>query len=121
MKQILSVRRGDTTVIPVQVFSAAGGAMNANQVADAFFTVKKTRSEVDGDALIAKSLGFGIEITDALEGRLEVTVDPLDTESIGGYTRGLAWDIQIVTVSGAVHTVADGLMAIEPDVTRRTI
>ncbi len=120
MKKILKVKRGDTIVIPVQVFTDTGAVMNTAQITNAFFTVKKKRGDLDSVALIAKSLGSGITVVDASLGKLQVTINPIDTSMLSGYLRGLPWDVQVVTVSGAVYTVADGLMVIEPDVTRGT-
>jgi hypothetical protein len=119
MKQILTIRRGDTRKIPVQLFDTDGTPLSLAQVEDVFFTLKRRKLDADVSALIIKNLGGGIEIVDANTSTLQVVIDPADTASITGYTRGLHWDIQIITVVGEVYTMADGLMTIEADVTQR--
>lgn len=119
MKQILTVKRGDTRKIPVQLFDENEEAMPLSQVSEVFFTLKRKKSDLDASALIAKSLGDGVEVVDAETGHVQVVIDPIDTTGITGYARGLHWDIQVVTQTGEVYTVAEGLMAIEADVTKR--
>ena len=112
------VRRGDTKKIPVTAYDTSGLPFNLAQVTGIKFTVKKKRSEPDSSALISKSLGSGIEVLNAANGTMMVTLNPADTSSMTSSLRGLVWDIQIVTSLGEVYTIADGLMNVERDVTR---
>lgn len=120
MKQILTIKRGDTRRIPVQLFDESGDPMPMSQVDEVFFTLKRKKSDLDIAALIAKSLADGVEVVDSGTGQVQVVIDPSDTLGITGYARGLHWDIQVVTTTGDVFTMAEGLMAIEADVTQRT-
>ena len=113
----LTLIRGDTAIIPVEVNDAAGNDVDLSG-AEVFFTVKARRSDPDSAAVIRKQTGDGITVTVPAEGKLTVTLDPEDTADIG---RGrYRYDVQVVADDGTVQTVADGSVLLREDVTLAT-
>jgi len=121
MKPNISMQRGDTKKIVVQLLDENGAPLPTAQVSAMFFTVKNKRGDADVSAIISKSLGSGIVITNTLTGMITVTISPSDTSSLTEGKRGLPWDVQIIKVNGEVYTVLNGLLNIAADVTRRIV
>lgn len=61
------------------------------------------------------AVGDGVEITDALGGKFEVTLDPADTVQLKG-TR--YYEADVVEAGGRVSTVISGTMTIEATLLR---
>lgn len=118
MKTVVTMVRGDTKEISFQVFTRFGTPMDMAQAGSITFTVKTRRSDDDEDALIRKELSDGVAITNSLNGEVLVTIEPEDTSGFQGKKSGLQWDLQMVTLGGAVFTLADGLLRVNEDVTR---
>ncbi len=111
----LKMTRGDTKEFEFTV-TKAGVAVNLTG-ALAWFTAKTSLTDLDLNAKIAKSVGFGITITDAPAGKAVVKILPIDTSSLPDKST-LVWDFQVKDALGNVTTAASGFLAVSPDVTR---
>ena len=60
-------------------------------------------------AVLSKSLGSGLTITNAASGVLQITLDAADTTNLGGHYRH---ELQITDASSNVNTVSTGLLYI---------
>jgi hypothetical protein len=80
------------------------------------FTAKLDSGDADEDAVIQKASGIGIAVSGSTA---TVTTVPVDTTSLTA--RDLEWDIQAQhVVTGAVRTVAAGILRLARDATRLT-
>lgn len=86
-----------------------------------FFTAKRTVVEPDADAIIRKQTGAGIEVDATNTNIARVVIDKADTVVLGTREVSLVCDVQVVNESGKTFTVADGYLAVAPDVTQRTV
>jgi hypothetical protein len=77
------------------------------------FTAK--RSRVSLDAMIQKSVGDGIEIVDAQEGKIAIDIAPADTMYSQRDTV-LVWDIQVVDQFGHKSIPVKGTLRVNLDV-----
>lgn len=111
----LTAKRGDT--IDLLVLVTRDNAAVDLTGADVWFTAKRSLRDADVDAVVQKTIGNGIVVTDALAGEALVTIDPSDTNGFTRETR-LFCDVQVIEPSGRITTVADGTLTITLDVTR---
>jgi hypothetical protein len=87
-------------------------------VLDVRFTAKRRSSDDDVDAVITKTVGSGVTITDpATSGYVEVALLPVDTNS-ETTTVTFVWDLQVTGAAGDPHTVASGTLRVDPDISR---
>lgn len=109
--------RGDTVRLPVVVTRPAGGAVVDLSGCSLRFTAKRKRKDADADALLVKTIGSGILISDAPAGLAVILIDPADTNA---YTKQIALqcDLQLVEPDDTITTVADGTLTVTLDVTR---
>lgn len=116
----LTIYRGDTTVLDINVVDAFGAPLDIT-TGVLLFTAKSTSRQLDEDAAISKSseTGGGISIDDGPGGVATVVISPEDTQDLYAPAE-LVWDLTYVAVSGAVTTLAEGQMLVKPDVTRRS-
>ena len=71
------VKRGNTSIQEIPVYNKKGKLIeDLDDVSTAIFVVKEKR---DGDALITKTKGSGIQVDEPSPGYLTVTLDPADT------------------------------------------
>jgi hypothetical protein len=82
-----------------------------------WFTAKQSYVDADAAAIIQKTVGSGITVTDAQKGIAAIVVLPADTEDLDGAKVNLYWDVQLETASGDVWTIVKGNLIINPDVT----
>lgn len=110
----LTIRRGDSRVLDLTAITAAGTPYLLTGVA-LTFTVKRGFEDADTDALIEKTIGSGIEVTNAAGGIAEISLTSADTAALrpGAW---LVWDVQAVE-NDEVVTLATGSMRVLPDVT----
>lgn len=118
IKPVIRMTRGDTKQIPFVVYDSDGSPMDLGQLDSITFTVKSRRTDPDVDALIVKDLSAGIAINSALDGTATITILPTDTSGLTGTRRGLVWDIQVVSYTGAVYTVLEGILSVFADITQ---
>lgn len=100
----LAIKRGDDRTLTVTASASMEGS-------DVTFTARHRRYSPD-PAVITKTATVGPDpfLT------ATITIDAADTEDLEPDV--LYWDLQIVDGTDKTHTVADGRLAIEEDVTR---
>lgn len=91
---------GDSKVLNITVTDSADAAVDLSDVNAAEWSLYLS------SALVTKTLGSGITVTDAVNGIVQVTIDPADTEELKGgeYKHG----IQLTTSTGQVLTPRSG-------------
>ena len=113
--QLLTMFRGDSAAWD---FAATlNGAVVDLTGASVRFTAKNRPDDADVDAVISKTVGAGITLTNASSGLLRVKLAPSDTSGFGG-ARTLVWDLQARDAAGDVHTLAGGTLRVQPDISR---
>jgi hypothetical protein len=119
----LTLMRGDTVRYNFRITETTSEAALDITGFSAWFTVKKNRQAADTAKVLQKTylagVGTGIEIIDALNGQLRLTLTATDIAALD--PRQLyVWDLQVKTAAGDVFTAdyATGPLAIEGDVTR---
>ncbi len=106
----LTMYRGDTRTV---VFTFAGSTQF--QVGDTVrFTLKRSVSDPDSAALAA----LVSPATVTLDGTTATATIPAAATSTLAVPTVLAYDWQLTTTAGAVHTLDAGRIAVHPDVTR---
>lgn len=100
----LSMTRGDDRVLEVTATESLDGS-------DVTFTARHRR--YSEDAVILKTSPADITIAGPLA---SVTLAAADTADLDPDV--LYWDIEVVDSGGSTHTVADGRLAIQGDVSR---
>lgn len=113
----LEARRGDTEKYDLTV-SDNGTPVNLTGAA-VWFTAKLRASDPDSKAVIAKTLGQGIAVTNASQGQARITLSPGDTASLSAPI-SLSYDVQVKQTDGTVTTVESGALLVTADVTRAT-
>ncbi len=112
----LAMTRGDRRTILVTVTDVNGDPVNLASYLIRFTAKRKVRDS-DSSAVIAKSIGDGVTVTDAPGGLLSITIDPEDTSGLPSVSTTLVWDMQ-VNGGGGPETIVSGTLLITPDVTR---
>jgi hypothetical protein len=116
MSTYLSMYRGDDESFDVAVVDRDGDVVDLTG-ADLRFTAKRDVGDLDVDAVMAKTIGAGITVTNAAGGLARIDIDAADTDTM---TRGtvLVWDLQAQDNSDKVRTLASGTLRIQVDVSR---
>lgn len=64
-----------------------------------------------------KSLGAGITITNAAQGRAAIIVDPVDTAALSSNREyGLYYELAYKNAAGEVHRIAEGRLTVVPNI-----
>lgn len=113
----LSLIRGDDRTLTVTVVDDLGAAANLTGILGMWFTVKRHQTDTDLEAVIQKSLGSGVAVTDAAGGIATVTLTAANTASATGLH---FWDVQVKTAAGLITTLATGSVTFDEDVTLAT-
>lgn len=114
----LQARRGDTESYDLALLDATGQPLNLGVITDIWFTIKRSPASTDADAIVQKTIGDGLEVTDELGGLATVTLDAADLVGLVGDTEVvLRWDVQIKDTDDRVTTVDDGGFTVVLDVT----
>lgn len=113
MATSVTMYRGDSRTLRVTVTSG-GSPVDLTGYSIAF----TVRPDEDADAVITKSSAdpTEINITDAANGRLEIYLQPADTENL--QLRSYDYDVEITSPTGVVSTVVVGTLTILKDITR---
>jgi hypothetical protein len=102
-----SIYAGDTTVLRITVKDEAGAAVDLGSS-----TIRwQLAVNVYGTPLLAKSVGSGVEVVDAANGRFDVTLDSEDTEVLSG---GTYYHEAEMYDGGVVSTILTGTIQINP-------
>jgi hypothetical protein len=105
----ISMQRSSTATIVLT--TTLGGAVHSLSGIQALsFTAKNNKS--DTTAVISKSLGSGLTVTDAANGIAVLTIDPADTSSLTCDPDVLWWDLIVKDATDAVYTLNSGRMII---------
>jgi hypothetical protein len=81
------------------------------------FTLKRNLDDADVDAVLQKTAGAGIAVTDAANGEALLTLNPADTTDLPA-PRAFHYDVQVTESDGRVTTTAIGLLRLTADVER---
>jgi len=109
----VTLHSGDTLTLEVTVNDSSGSAVDLTAATFTWAMSKKSNSAVAprGAALLTKALASGVTLIDAATGRIDITLDPADTESLAGtYYHELQ-----MTDTGVVSTVLYGSVTIVKD------
>lgn len=112
---VIYIRRGDTRVLDLTATTPADLPYNLTGV-DLSFTVKRGFDDDDADAVITKTVGSGISLTDAAGGMASITLDAADTSGLRPGAP-LVYDIQAID-NDEVVTLDSGELRVMPDVRR---
>ena len=98
---------GDTKVLRVTATEADGSPLNLIGIDITWVLAKK----VTAPAILTKTIGAGITVTDAPNGIFEVNLTPADTADLKG---SYYFEAQIDD-NGAISTILTGTATINPD------
>lgn len=113
--------RGDTKVVQFRVKQNAL-AVNISAWQKFWFTAKFNVQDPDGSAVMQLATGGGgITLADAVNGLLQITIQPANTSALAEQDYGLFADLQGKDPSGNIFTLARGVLAVAPEVTQATI
>lgn len=114
----LEVTRGDDEALDIVVTNKDTGALVDLTGSALKFLVKRYRADADVDALITKSVGSGIAISNQTtdKGKAVVTIAAANTGT--GPTGAFWWELQAVDATSKVATLADGRFVIRADLIR---
>lgn len=118
IRQHLRARWGDEAVWLVTVTDSAGVPVNITGCTMRF-TAKLRPGDADAAAILSKTVGGGITLSDPTNGVATVTLTDTDTTSklAPGRTHLLQYDWRM-TLAGQTMTVAYGTLLIEPAMSR---
>jgi hypothetical protein len=77
-----TITKGQTTILESVVYTNNGLATADLTSSSVSFMVKKNVADLDAEALITKTIGSGVTITDAVNGVLQVTLTASDTNDL---------------------------------------
>lgn len=110
--------RGDHIILEAAI-SQAKKALTITGYA-IWFTAKPNISLPDGGSgVIQKTIGNGITVIDAIEGKIRITILPADTAGINLETK-YECDVQVKSPTNEIFTVARGTVTVSIDVTQAT-
>lgn len=119
----ISAVRGDTNEYSLVITAPDEDGVSQPidlEFCDLWFTVKYDWDDAEEDAIVQKTVGAGITVTDPPEDGLAVVrLEPEDTEDLVGVQR-LVYDVQLKESDDTITTVALGYFNVQRDVTRVT-
>lgn len=118
MNETINMIRGDTYEFEINV--VIGG--NPQNLTDytCFFTAKWDVNDSDANAVLQLTIGDGLTITDAANGKVAVVIDKSLTSGLPAHRVVLPYDFQIVDSTGAPKTPLRGVLVVTPDATIST-
>jgi len=84
-----------------------------------WFTLKASKSDPDSAAILQKTTGSGITVTNAAGGIYNVRINNSDLASLT-VPKTFYWDVQIKDSANIVQTVDSGTLTVNLDITVRT-
>lgn len=120
LNQKLRMTRGDTDSWSGQVVDPDNNDAPVDITGYAMtWTVKRSYSDADSEAVIRKTVGSGITFTAPVTGVFRLgPLLPTDTSGFEDSVVGFVFDVQIVDLTGGVRTCAKGTLTVHPDSTR---
>lgn len=101
--------RGDTPTWFLG-FSRGSGPLALPAGTLIWFTAKRALTDEDAGAVFRKSVGSGVTITDATNGKAKVTLAATDTNPLPDADTLLYYDVQIKETSGVITSFLGKLM-----------
>lgn len=103
-----SMYSGDSKIIQVTLQDASGAAVDVSSPMTIIWQLSK---KVTSPALLTKTVGTGIAVTNGPLGKFEITLAPVDTAGLkGDYYQEIE-----INDSGTISTVLTGTVTINPD------
>ena len=122
--QHITMRRGDNLILYLRFRDLRDNyypLTTAGNVASIWFTVKARYSEPDSGALVQRTVGDGIYVTDGPTGEAQVVLTHAETSLMGAREYDYVWDVQIrrdtYGSESIISTANEGTMTVNPDVT----
>ncbi len=111
----LELIRGDSQIFTITVRDSNGVVVNLTG-AYLWFRAKRKMSDVDEDAVITKTTGAGIVVTNAAGGIATISISTANTDGLmpGSYR----YDVQVKDAANEVNTVLRGRLRVLADVNR---
>jgi hypothetical protein len=120
----ITMRRGDNLILYLRFRDLRNNVYpltTAGNVASIWFTVKARYSEPDSGALVQRTVGNGIYVTDGPTGEAQVVLTHAETSLLGAREYDYVWDVQVKRdvygTESIISTAAVGTMTVDPDVT----
>ena len=120
----ITMRRGDNLILYLRFRDLRNNVYpltTAGNVASIWFTVKARYSEPDSGALVQRTVGNGIYVTDGPTGEAQVVLTHAETSLLGAREYDYVWDVQIKRDTygseSIISTANEGTMTVNPDVT----
>ena len=120
----ITMRRGDNLILYLRFRDLRDNVYpltTAGNVASIWFTVKARYSEPDSGALVQRTVGNGIYVTDGPTGEAQVVLTHAETSLLGAREYDYVWDVQVKRdvygTESIISTAAVGTMTVDPDVT----
>jgi len=108
----ITVKRGDTTPLPLTFTDENGSAVDITGWT-IYFTVKAKIDDEDNDAKIKKDVTTH---SDPTNGKTVITLSSSDTSIDPG---NYYYDVQVKTNTGEIYTPLEGNFIVRPDITKR--
>jgi len=122
--QHITMRRGDNLILYLRFRDLRDNyypLTTAGNLASIWFTVKARYSEPDSGALVQRTVGDGIYVTDGPTGEAQVVLTHAETSLLGAREYDYVWDVQIrrdtYGSESIISTANEGTMTVNPDVT----
>jgi hypothetical protein len=122
--QHITMRRGDNLILYLRFRDLRDNVYpltTAGNLASIWFTVKARYSEPDSGALVQRTVGDGIYVTDGPNGEAQVVLTHAETSILGAREYDYVWDVQIKRdlygSESIISTANEGTMTVNPDVT----
>jgi hypothetical protein len=111
-----AMHRNDDVVFVVTVKDSAGSAVTLAGASGIEFAMSKKKADgsFSSTAVVTKSLGTGITVTDAANGICEVALDSDDTESLKA-PQDYYYEVEVTDSSGDIATVLIGTVSLKKD------
>lgn len=105
----VTIFAGDDQTLEVEVFDSEGELVDLMGVQAVTWHLSRTVHH--RPAIVVKSLGSGVTITDAPNGRIDIAISPADTEGRQGRHYH---EIEVIDEQGHVSTILTGTVTIRP-------
>ena len=122
--QHITMRRGDNLILYLRFRDLRDNVYplaTAGNLASIWFTVKARYSEPDSGALVQRTVGDGIYVTDGPNGEAQVVLTHAETSILGAREYDYVWDVQIKRdlygSESIISTANEGTLTVNPDVT----
>ena len=120
----ITMRRGDNLILYFRFRDLRDNVYpltTAGNMASIWFTVKSRYIEPDSGALVQRTVGGGIYVTDGPNGEAQCVLTHAETSLLGAKEYDYVWDVQvkrdIYGTESIISTAAVGTMTVSPDVT----